>query len=232
MNSELLTLTISAATISFLHTASGPDHYLPFVVISRSKNWTLSKTIFWTTVCGLGHILSSLLIGCIGLFLGWQLAKVSWLQNVRGDLSGWCLLLFGLVYLAYGIFRAVNNRPHKHFDALGSDVYVYEHQHGQTIQPKQRIRVTPWILFALFVMGPSEPLLPLLFYSGSRHSFFEISILLGIFSITTVITMITMVLVGLYGYSIFKTERIERYVHAIGGAVISICGMGMIFLNW
>jgi sulfite exporter TauE/SafE len=232
MSSELITLAISAATISFLHTASGPDHYLPFVVISRSKNWTLSKTIFWTTVCGFGHILSSVLIGGIGLFLGWQLAKVSWLQNVRGDLSGWCLLLFGLVYLVYGIFRAVNNRPHKHFDVLGSDVYVYEHQHGQTIQPKQRIRVTPWILFALFVMGPSEPLLPLLLYSGSRHSFFEISILLSVFSITTVITMITMVLVGLYGYSIFRTERIERYVHAIGGAVISICGMGMVFLNW
>lgn len=232
MNSELLTLAISAATISFLHTASGPDHYLPFVVISRSKNWTLAKTIFWTTVCGLGHIMSSLLIGGIGLFLGWQLAKVSWLQNIRGDLSGWCLLLLGLVYLAYGIFRAINNRPHKHFDVFGSDVYVYEHQHGQTIQPKQRIRVTPWILFALFVMGPSEPLLPLLFYSGSRHSLFEISILLGVFSITTVITMITMVLIGLYGYSIFRAERIERYVHAIGGAVISICGIGMVFLNW
>jgi hypothetical protein len=135
-------------------------------------------------------------MGGIGLFLGWHVveSKLAAKCYVVIYQDGACYL-FGLVYLVYGIFRAVNNRPHKHFDVLGSDVYVYEHQHGQIIQPKQRIRVTPWILFALFVMD-QVTLLPLLFYSGSRHSFFEISILLSVFSITTVITMITMVLIG------------------------------------
>ena len=232
MSGELIALALSAASISFLHTASGPDHYLPFVVISRSRKWTISKTLFWTTLCGMGHILSSLLVGAIGLFLGWQLANISWFQNLRGDLSGWCLLIFGIIYLAYGITRAISNRPHKHFDVYGSEVYVYEHRHGEPVYPKQRVRVTPLILFALFVMGPSEPLLPLLFYSGSRHSTMEIMLLVLVFAITTVITMIGMVLIGLYGYSFFRTELIERYVHAIGGAVISICGIGMVFLNW
>lgn len=232
MSGELIALALSAASISFLHTASGPDHYLPFVVISRSRKWTISKTLFWTTLCGMGHILSSLLVGAIGLFLGWQLANISWFQNLRGDLSGWCLLIFGVIYLAYGITRAISNRPHKHFDVYGSEVYVYEHRHGEPVYPKQRVRVTPLILFALFVMGPSEPLLPLLFYSGSRHSTMEIMLLVLVFAITTVITMIGMVLIGLYGYSFFRTELIERYVHAIGGAVISICGIGMVFLNW
>jgi sulfite exporter TauE/SafE len=232
MNADLLALAISASTLSFLHTASGPDHYLPFVVLSRSKKWSLSKTIFWTAICGFGHIFSSLLIGAIGVLLGWQLARISWFQNVRGNFSGWCLLVFGLAYLAYGIWRAMKDSRHKHFDVYGSEVYVYEHQHGQAILPNQRIRVTPWILFVLFVMGPSEPLLPLLFYSGSRHSSLEVGVLVIVFSITTVITMIAMVLVGIYGYSFFRTERIERYTHAIGGAVISICGTGMVFLNW
>jgi sulfite exporter TauE/SafE len=232
MSAELITLALSAASVSFLHTASGPDHYLPFVVLSRSKQWTISKTIFWTTLCGIGHILSSLFVGAIGLFLGWQLANISWFQNVRGDLSGWCLLIFGIIYLAYGISRAVSNRPHKHFDVYGSEVYVYEHRHGETIYPKQRVRVTPLILFAIFVMGPSEPLLPLLFYSGSRHSSLELILLITVFSITTVLTMIAMVVIGISGYSLFRTDRIDRYVHVIGGAVISICGIGMVFLNW
>ena len=232
MSAELITLAISAASISFLHTASGPDHYLPFVVLSRSRQWTLSRTIFWTTICGVGHILSSLLVGAIGLFLGWQLANISWFQNVRGNLSGWCLLIFGIIYLAYGIFRAVGNRRHKHFDVFGSEVYVYEHRHGESMYPKQRVRVTPLILLAIFVMGPSEPLLPLLFYSGSRHSSTELIVLIAVFALTTVITMIAMVLIGLSGYSFLRTEQVERYVHAIGGAVISICGIGMVFLNW
>ena len=232
MSAELITLSLSAASISFLHTASGPDHYLPFVVLSRSKGWTITKTLFWTTLCGFGHIISSLLVGAIGLFLGWQLANVSWFQQLRGNYAGWGLLLFGIVYLVYGIYKAITNRPHKHFDVFGSEVYVYEHRHGEVIYPKQRTRVTPLILFAIFVMGPSEPLLPLLFYSGSRHSTMEIFLLISVFAITTVLTMITMVLIGTYGYSFFRTDQIERYVHAIGGAVISACGIGMVFLNW
>ena len=232
MNSELLTLFLSSAAVSFLHTASGPDHYLPFIVISRSKKWKMSTTIFWTAICGFGHILSSLLIGMVGLLVGWHLGKLNVLQHVRGDLSGWCLLAFGLIYLGYGLYRAVRNRPHKHFDVLGNDLYVYEHSHGQSVYPQKRIKVTPWILFALFVMGPSEPLLPLLFYSGSRHSIPEVVMLISVFALTTVLTMLAMVLVGIYGYSMFRTDRVERYVHAIGGAVISICAIGMLFLNW
>jgi UDP-N-acetylglucosamine transferase subunit ALG13 len=44
--------------------------------------------------------------------------------------------------------------------------------------------------------------------------------------------MFTMVLLGLYGYSFYDTEKLERYIHAIGGLVISTCGVGMLFLGW
>jgi hypothetical protein len=37
MDTTVTTLVVSAITISCLHTASGPDHYLPFIVLSRSK---------------------------------------------------------------------------------------------------------------------------------------------------------------------------------------------------
>ena len=29
-----------------------------------------------------------------------------------------------------------------------------------------------------------------------------------------------------------KTEKLERYVHALGGLTIFICGAGMLFLGW
>jgi len=41
-----------------------------------------------------------------------------------------------------------------------------------------------------------------------------------------------MVLLGIYGYSFYDTEKLERYVHATGGLVITICGTGMLFLGW
>lgn len=35
----------TALSIGFIHTIVGPDHYLPFVVMSKARNWSLSKTM-------------------------------------------------------------------------------------------------------------------------------------------------------------------------------------------
>lgn len=232
MNSTLPALAVTAASISFIHTASGPDHYLPFIVLSKSKKWKRSKTIFLTIICGLGHVLSSVVLGLIGLFLGWQLNKISWFQDMRGNVSSWALFIFGLLYMIYGIRQAYLNRPHKHFDIMGEDVYVYEHKHGDVVLPQKRVKVTPLVLFAIFVMGPSEPLIPLLFYSGTHHSVIEVLVLVSVFTITTIFTMLGIVLLGGYSYSFFKTDKLERYSNAISGAVVAICGAGMVFLGW
>ena len=233
MDSTVWALLLSAVSISFIHTASGPDHYLPFIVISKSKKWSVTKTSILTVVCGFGHVLSSLALGFIGVFLGWQLNKISWFQDLRGNFSGWALLTFGGIYLIYGLIQAIRNKPHKHFDELGDDVYVYEHNHSEIVMPQKRIKVTPLVLFMIFVMGPSEPLIPLLFYSGVKHSMSEILILVTSFTITTVLTMLGMVLLGRYGYStLFNTEKFERYMGVISGAVVTVCGIGMVFLGW
>jgi threonine/homoserine/homoserine lactone efflux protein len=236
MNTTLYALAITAITISFFHTASGPDHYLPFIVLSKSKKWSLGKTILWTIICGLGHVFSSVILGIIGVYLGWQLNKISWLQDVRGNVSSWALFIFGLGYLIYGIWKMSKKHSHKHFDVMGDEVYVHEHTHGKSASGHhhhhQKTKVTPLVLFAIFVMGPSEPLIPLLFFSGAHRSMTEVITLISTFTITTVVTMVGMVLLGIYGYNLLNTEKLDRYVHAISGAVLSICGAGMLFLGW
>jgi len=229
---ETTALIFSAITISILHTASGPDHYLPFIVLSRSRKWSKSRTIALTVICGLGHIFSSVLIGLIGVVMGWQLAKLTWLQDIRGNFSAWALLLFGLLYLIWGLWRACTNRPHQHYDMHDNEIYVNEHRHGNVSLPQHRVKVTPLVLVAIFVMGPSEPLVPLLFYSGIHKSAMEISVLITVFAVCTVLTMVGMVLLGLYGFSFFSTMKIERYIHAISGAILTACGVCMVFLGW
>jgi hypothetical protein len=44
--------------------------------------------------------------------------------------------------------------------------------------------------------------------------------------------MVLMVTLGYYGISFFKTNKLERYMHALGGATIFICGLGMVFMGW
>jgi sulfite exporter TauE/SafE len=233
MQSELTLLILTAITISCVHTFSGPDHYLPFVALSRSRGWTKPRTVLWTIVCGIGHVGSSVLLGLIGIAVGFSLSKLNWFENIRGGVAAWALLLFGLGYTAWGLYKVRLNKPHKHFD-MNDDgaMYVFEHQHGEAVAPKDRYPVTPWVMFFIFAMGPSEPMIPLLSYPAAQHSLLGITSLIIVYIAATVATMVLMVILGLYGIALFKTTKAERYVHALGGLTILVCGIGMVFLGW
>src|SRR5215213_4781943 len=132
MANEMEILVLSAITIACLHTLTGPDHYLPFIALSKSRGWSFGKTLFWTVVCGCGHVWSSVLLGLGGAAIGWSLSRIAWLESVRGGIAGWTLLLFGLLYGIWGLVRAKQNRLHKHFDMYDDgSVYVYEHKEGE-----------------------------------------------------------------------------------------------------
>ena len=59
--SEFWILITATASIALVHTITGPDHYLPFIVLAKAKNWSLPKTIIMTLICGVGHVLCLLL---------------------------------------------------------------------------------------------------------------------------------------------------------------------------
>jgi len=233
MSTEMQLLLTAAISIAFIHTITGPDHYVPFIALSKARGWSLGRTIFWTMVCGAGHVWSSVLLGLGGAAIGWSLSKVSWLEDVRGGIAGWVMLSFGLLYGIWGLYRAYKNNPHKHFD-LGdnNDIYVYEHKHGGVVAQKDRHKVTPWVMFIIFLLGPCEPMIPLLYFPAAQNSWEGMLILITVYTVFTLLTMLMMVSLGFYGISFLKTEKLERYMHALGGLTIFICGIGMVFLGW
>ncbi len=233
MQSEMEVLIVAAISIACLHTVTGPDHYLPFIALSKSRGWSFAKTVGWTIVCGCGHVWSSVLLGLGGAAIGWSLSKISWMENVRGGIAGWLMLVFGFVYGIWGLYRAYKNNLHKHFD-LQEDgaIYVYEHQHGAVVGPQDKYKVTPWVMFIIFILGPCEPMIPLLYFPAAKNSWSGMVILITIYTAVTLLTMVTMVVLGYSGIAFVKTEKLERYVHALGGLTIFICGAGMLFLGW
>ncbi|MBD3296392.1 MAG: hypothetical protein GF392_03405, partial [Candidatus Omnitrophica bacterium] len=98
MSKEILILCATAASIGFVHTIFGPDHYLPFIVMSKARNWSMPKTAVITFLCGLGHILSSVVLGFVGLALGIAVMKLEALEAFRGNLAAWALIGFGAAY--------------------------------------------------------------------------------------------------------------------------------------
>jgi sulfite exporter TauE/SafE len=233
MSAELTYLAITAITISLVHTITGPDHYLPFIALSKAKRWSVYKTIRWTLICGIGHVASSVLLGLAGIALGWSLSSTSWVENIRGGIAGWIMFAAGIAYVLYAFIQLRRNKLHKHFDSYGGDeIYVYEHRHGTTVNPQQKRKVTPWVLLIIFILGPCEPLVPLLSYPAAQQSVTGILVLVSVFTGFTLLTMVTMVLLGYYGLSIFKTGRLEKYMHVLAGSTVLICGAGMLFMEW
>jgi hypothetical protein len=233
MQAELQVLVISAISIACLHTITGPDHYLPFIALSKTRGWSFIKTLSWTVICGCGHVWSSVLLALGGAAVGWNLSKIAWLENIRGGIAGWFMLLFGLLYGTWGLWRAYKNKSHKHFDTYeDGNMYVYEHKHGQAIVSTERYKVTPWVMFIIFLLGPCEPMIPLLYFPAAQHSWNGMLLLIIVYTLVTLFTMIGMVILGYYGLAFFKTDKLEKYMHALGGLTLLICGAGMVFMEW
>jgi len=213
LSEKLQLLSITAASIGFLHTVFGPDHYLPFVVMSRSGKWSNLKTISITLLCGIGHVLSSVVIGLIGIAFGIAVSRLEAIESIRGDFAAWALIAFGLVYMIWGIKRAIQKKHHTHLH-----------------RPKSK-SMTPWVLFTIFILGPCEPLIPILMYPAAENNVTGAFLVAGIFSVVTMSTMIAMVMALRFGLVSLPLAKMERFIHAIAGGTILVCGISIKFLG-
>lgn len=235
MSRELIALYVTAASIGFIHTVFGPDHYLPFIVMSRARRWSLGKTGLITFLCGLGHIMSSVVLGIIGIIFGVAVMKLEAFEAVRGNLAGWALIAFGFAYFVWGLHRILRNRPHRHLHLHGDlteHVHTHQHMEGHAhVHAEGKGNITPWILFTIFVLGPCEPLIPILMYPTAKQSIAGLVGVTATFGIVTVGTMLSIVAIASFGINILPLGRLERYTHALAGATICICGIAINFLG-
>ncbi|MFH1419545.1 MAG: hypothetical protein ABII12_14815 [Planctomycetota bacterium] len=255
MEHDLGVLSLTAISLGFIHTLVGPDHYLPFVAMSRIGKWSLRKTILITGFCGVGHVLGSVVLGFAGIALGVAVFKIEGIESVRGDIAAWLLLGFGLVYFAWGVRRAFRNKPHAHLHRH-PDGTVHRHTHvhqtdhlhphtssphadrspghgtgGQSASPAKQgdatsspARLTPWILFTIFLFGPCEVLIPLVMYPAAQGSMAGVAWVATLFGVVTIGTMTTIVAALSLGIGSIRLARFGRYSHAMAGLVVLVCG--------
>lgn len=236
MESETWILIITAASIGFFHTLLGPDHYLPFIVMSKARKWSIFKTVSITVLCGLGHVLSSVILGAIGVIFGIGVRKLEFIESVRGDWAAWAFLIFGLGYLVWAFWRLRSKKPHKHIHPHGELVHSHEHNHAHATGDTPEVphshghinksaNLTPWILFLVFVLGPCEPLIPILMYPAAQASTMGLIAVTLVFTVTTIVTMLSVVLAVNYGATFIKVGKLEKYTHVIAGSTVALSGI-------
>jgi len=240
MSPDLGILLATAASIGFIHTLTGPDHYLPFIVMGKARQWTTIKTLWITFLCGLGHVGSSIAIGAIGIALGIGVARLETVESFRGDLAAWAFIIFGFGYFLWGLWKASKGKTHKHFHLhvnKTEQVHLHEHRHIETVNHEhshvvnKAINLTPWILFTVFVLGPCEPLIPLLMYPAAKLHMGAVFMVAGAFSVCTIVTMLVIVYLTIRGMRFLPLNTFEKYMHAIAGATICLSGCAIVFLG-
>lgn len=236
MSEEMMILLSTAAFLGFFHTLLGPDHYLPFIVLGKARKWSMNKTVWITMACGMGHVASSVLLGFIGIALGVAVTRVVAVESFRGNLAAWALIAFGLVYFAWGMRRAWKNKPHEHvhFHADGhphEHVHAHTHEHAHVHEMENKQNITPWVLFTIFVLGPCEPLIPILMYPAAKENVGGLLLVTLVFGVVTILTMVGIVVASSWGISRLPLKKVERFTHALAGGSICLCGLAIQFLG-
>jgi nickel/cobalt exporter len=230
MNESIWLLSGTAATIGFVHTIIGPDHYLPFIMMSQAQKWSRMKTMIVTFLCGIGHVLSSVVLGFVGIGFGVALQRLELIESVRGEFAAWILIVFGLLYGLWGLKHAMKGETHVHeHEHHDGEVHAHEHSHvlGNAHKRNHHKVMTTWALFTIFVLGPCEPLIPILMYPAAQHNAFGIVIVSSIFGIVTIGTMMGMVLLLSSGIERLPMKTLERFTHAIAGGIIASSGLAI-----
>lgn len=236
MSDNNLLMIFLSVSVAFIHTLIGPDHYIPFIALSKGRKWSPLKTAWVTVFCGSGHVLSSILLGSTGLFLGIGIHHINKINNYRGNLAGWLFLSFGVVYFIHGIQSVMKKKRHTHVHyhedgTAHSHDHNHFNDHSHFHENEKKKTMTVWVLFLIFVFGPCEPLVPLIMVPSSTGSFITVLLMVLSFFATTIVTMLAIVLGSLYGLKRFEFCFFEKYGTAVTGVLIFACGFAINFLG-
>ena len=208
-----------AASIGLVHTIIGVDHTLPFIMLARAQKWSLSRLLSITFLCGTGHVLSSVLLGLFGISIGVAIDRLEIIEARRGQMAAWLLIGFGLAYAIWSLHRERKKRSSLQLDL------------DLPSQRQRRRLATVWGLFIIAVLGPCEPLIPILMAPAFDQMWTTVVGIILVFSLVTVGTMCLLVTIGYFGLKLPSFSFLERYVHTASGLAIAGSGLAIVLLG-
>ena len=227
-------LLATTATVAIAHALLGIDHSVPFIALGRARRWSLRYTLGVTVVCGIVHVASSVAIGALGAAAGQTLDSMAGIESARGELAAALLLSFGLTYAAWATWRLRRGIVHSHLHAhADGTVHAHPHNHqGEHLHMHDAgTGLTPWALFVILLLGPCEPLIPLMVVPAMSQSWLVVGGVVAVFGVLTVGTMAVTVAVGYRGLDYLPLRPVMRYADLVAGLVVAASGAAVFLLG-
>lgn len=216
MERSFFVLLFSTFFIAVIH-ALAPDHWMPFIMIGNAQKWSKTKLMTATFLAGLGHVGSSIILGVVGIALGIGLLKIKGIVESVAKVGGILLIGFGIFYMLWGL----KHMKDEHTSYLSAD---------RDKLNKKRGIISTWTLIAIFVLGPCEALIPLMFIATFYGWLGIVTITLS-FSVMTILMMMVQTILAYVGIQKIHLEALHKFSHAIAGAIIALTGIIVMILG-
>ncbi len=218
-------LFLSSCSTAVIH-ALIPDHWLPFVLMSRVERWSERRAAALTGLAGILHVLMTMLAGALTILAGTKAVENLAARTGRslGFLGGSLLVAFGVIY---GIWRHRREASaHARNDRTSRDSSGHVHAHGHILERWFTGALTAGALVLVIGISPCALLVPILFAAGVEGPAALLASALG-FALCTIGTMVGVTVFAMRGMRRIDLPFFARYGDLISGAIVSVVGLLM-----
>ncbi len=102
VDDALLVLLITTFVVAATHSLS-PDHWFGFVMLGRTRNWGIPRTLTVAGIAGVGHVGTSVILSLIAIWAGTALAHD--FASIAELATGGAMVIFGVGFAMYAYLK-------------------------------------------------------------------------------------------------------------------------------
>lgn len=207
-------LFIGSLTLSILH-ALIPSHWLPFIAIGKTENWSRTETLKVTAVSGFAHVLSTVLIGIIIGLIGYEISNLA--ETLTHLLAPLILFLVGIVYI---ILHLKHAHTHRHLD---EDI--------NKIKSKTKNAIVLTLITAMFFSPCIE--LQAYYFNAGLYGWQGILLVSLVYLVITISGMVILVYIGQAGINRLNTKLkfLDKRENLITGIIFIVLAVFVYFVE-
>jgi hypothetical protein len=231
MNSAVLTkVAATGFTVAFFHAAI-PTHWLPFVLVSRARHWSRTKTLAVAALAGLGHVALTSLLGLAIAWFGFRFDARH--ERLFPVIAGGILLAIALFYfwrqwrggvVHHHVLGAAHHPSEQCGHAADRSHWDEELQDSPLVSARSSDAAAISGLLVMLTLSPCEGFLPV-YLSGVQfgwHGFFVLSLILAVGTLAGMMLFTGLTLVGL---AKVEVKHLERYEAGLLGGIFALLGV-------
>ena len=239
MTLDAFLLVLSVAVVGVLHTMV-PDHWVPIVLLARQRGWSKTETARASLQAGVGHVLTTLVIGLAVWLAG--VAVATRFGQIVNFVASLALIGFG-AWIGFSSWLELrrgsghHHHHHGHHDHQAKHDHEHDHDHRQEDEfiangnSAARNSGTSSRMALLLILG-SSPMVEGIpaFFAAGKYGPTVILIMAVVFALSTIVTYVTLCVYSAAGLQRLRLGPLERYGEVLSGAFIAL--VGLVFLVW